>query len=166
VKVLLMHVRNRLIPSNDEARAFLMDVEEGQTIEMEVVEAKDPGSQTMLNTWMMWMAETAEFMAWQGVTMPMYIRKNGEMVGSRKFEKRDAHDLFTSQYLGLDADGLRKTWSRTSKVDEEIQASVGDRLFAMDTHKLWATEKGIKLTIKKNSQYMKLKAEQGEAREN
>ena len=164
MKILLCHIQGRFVPSNDEARAFMIDIEEGQTIAMEVVEEKNPGTQTMLNTWMMWMQETAEFMSWQGVKMPMYIRSNGEMVGERKFEQRDAHDLFTSTYLGLDADGLRKTWSRT-KSTEEIQASIGDRLHAMDTHMQWATEKGIKLTVKKDSQYMKMKEELGDARE-
>jgi len=164
MRIKLCHIQGKFVPSDDDARAFMIDVQEGQVIEVDIVEQKNPGSQTLLNTWMMWMQETAQHMAWQGVTMPLYIRSNGEMVGKRAFEQRDAHELFTSQYLGLDADGLRKTWSRT-KSTEEIQASVGDRLFAMDTHKQWAIEKGIQLTIKKDSQYMKLKAEQGEARE-
>ena len=128
----------------------------GDIVDLSVREGVSEGTQSMLNTWMMWMGETAEFMRWQGVTMPLYIRKNGEMVGKREFRKDDAHDLFTSQYLGVDENGKRKTWSRTKNKDE-FQASIGDRLFALDTHMAWSIEKGIKLTVKKDSEYMKLK---------
>jgi hypothetical protein len=158
------HLEGKALPADAEARHYLNSKQNGVIVDLVEVEIKEVGSQTLLNTWMMWMQETAEFMSWQGVTMPLYIRKNGEKVGLRKFEQRDAHDLFTSQYLGVDEKGRRKTWSRPKKKkNNEIQASIGDRLFAMDTHKQWCMEKGIKLTVKKDSEYMKLKAEQGEA---
>lgn len=117
---------------------------------------KKAGSQSMLNTWMKWMEETAIWMAWNGAKMPLVI-KDGNPWGERAFEQRDAHALFTRQYLGVDANGKRKTWKRCEPESDEVQASTGDRLHAMDCHIQWASERGLSLTIPASGEYQKLK---------
>lgn len=119
----------------------------------------NPGSWPMLKTWRKWMDETAREMSRRGCTMPTYIDPEGVSHGTRAFKADDAHDLFTSMYLGTDNEGRRKTWSLTDK-DGEIQASKGDRLWAMQMHVDYCMERGIKLTIPSNSEFRKLQEAQ------
>lgn len=151
MKITLTRSPKGLYPDTEKGRQWLLGLEMGA-----IVEASFPdetiGTVPMLRTWRKWMAETAAFMAARGCTMPHYIDKDGKHHGTRPFNADDAHELFTSTYLGVDEHGRRKSWSLTS-ADNEIQASMGDRLHAMDTHLQWALEKGIKLTIPRKSEY-------------
>jgi len=115
---------------------------------------KDPnrGSQSMLNTWMMWMGQTAAFMAAKGCTMPLYIDSKGNHHGSRPFDKNDCHALFTMTYLGSDEHDRRKSWSRTKNASE-VQASMEDRLWAMEQHIVFCAERGIQITIPRDSEF-------------
>lgn len=153
---------NVLLPECEKAREEVAKLKIGGIAHVEFSD-KDPGSVNMLRTWRGWMGETARHMAHMGCTMPLYIDSQGNPHGSRPFNADDAHELFTSKYLGSDESGRRKSWTMSRKDDGTVQASIGDRLWAMDRHLEWATEKGIKLTIPRNSEYTKLKAEQGEA---
>jgi hypothetical protein len=147
-----------LYPTTDAGKKYWDMLRLNDEVEVTVADG-NPGSWPMLKTWMKWMSETAAHMSAQGCTMPLYIDSKGNHHGKRAFEQRDAHDLFTSLYLGTDEDGRRKTWSLTDK-DGEIQASKGDRLHAMDQHVQWCAERGIKLTIPTNSEYRKLQQQQ------
>lgn len=146
-----------LYPVTEAGQKYYSQLEQGAEVEVSVADG-NPGSWPMLKTWRKWMGETAAFMAAQGCTMPHYIDSKGKHHGKREFTGDDAHDLFTSTYLGTDENGKRKTWSLTDK-DDEIQASKWDRLWAMDSHVTWCAERGIKLTIPDNSEYRKLKRE-------
>jgi hypothetical protein len=156
VKILLEHQGYFQKPADAATKEFFDKFKSGSIQEFTVKGVDEAGSKSMLNTWMMWMDETAAFMRGQGVTMSQYIDSKGEHHGTRMFKKEDAHDLFTSKYLGKDEEGLRKTWSMT-KSGEESQASIGDRLHAMDTHAEWCVQRGINLTIPRDGQYRKLK---------
>lgn len=103
-------------------------------------------SWSMKKTWRMWMSETAAFMAARGVTMPLYIRPNGQGFGSRPFSPTDAHELFVSQYLGIDESGERY---RTASGDK------GKMLAMMEKHVAWCVDRGCKLTIPSDCEYQK-----------
>jgi hypothetical protein len=120
-------------------------------VTVDVVKGKKAkSSQSMKGTWRMWMTETAEFMASQGVTMPLYIRRNGETYGTRAFNPQDAHELFMAQWGGVDASGDRYHQEKVGK---------GEMLHIMDKHLAWSIEKGINLTIPRDGEYMQLKQE-------
>ena len=146
-----------LIPNSEATSKHLRKYEQGAEIDLEVI-PESTGTVSMLRTWRMWMKETAIFMRHHGCTMPLFIDKHGMPKGTRPYNADDAHEQFTSVYLGRDEQGRRKSWS-ISKDPDVTQASMADRLWAMDTHLDWCTEKGITLTIpKKNSEYVKEKA--------
>jgi hypothetical protein len=141
-----------------EGQKYLDQLQLNDEVEVSVADG-NPGSWPMLKTWRKWMDETAREMSRRGCTMPLYTDSKGVSHGTRPFKADDAHDLFTSTYLGTDEQGRRKTWSLTDKRDE-VQASKGDRLWAMDMHVQWCLERGIKLTIPSNSEYRKLHQQQ------
>ena len=96
------------------------------------------------------MRETAEYMAANGATMPLMVKKDGTIWKSRPFDENDAHELFTRTWLGED-DGERY---KTASGDK------GEMLHMMDKHLAWAVEKGLKLTIPQDGEYMKWCQEQ------
>ncbi|WP_444886721.1 hypothetical protein [Microbulbifer sp. JMSA008] len=107
----------------------------------------NPNSWPMKKTWRMWMSETAEWMAARGATMPLCM-KDGKTYGQRPFNAQDAHELFVSQHLGLDANGKRYKTASGEK---------GEMLRMMDMHLAWATERGLFLTVPGEGEFMKLK---------
>lgn len=112
----------------------------------------------MIKTWRKWMAETAGHMAANGVTMPLYIKSDGEHIGSRPFGADDAHELFLRTYLGVDKDGERfKT--RRGLTPQGAEEQRGKMLFAMDSHIAFCLERGIRITIPNDDEYAKLKRE-------
>ena len=143
----------------DESYKDLQDagLKSGDMVELDW-KGGNPGSQSILNTWLQWMGETAAFMSARGVKMDV-INVDGTVMGTRAFNKDDAHDLFSGKYLGKDEKGRRKTWKRCSPDSDEVQASKGDRVWCMNSHLVWATERGVKLTIPTNSEFNKLQRE-------
>ena len=110
----------------------------------------NPNSYPMKKLWFKWMQETADFMARNGVTMPQYLRANGQPFGKRAFDKDDAHKLFKNQYFAAKY-GADVSLTKVDKVD---------MLHGMDRHIAWATERGLFLTIPGENEYSSLKAEQ------
>lgn len=147
------------IPACNESFKVMGEQENGAQIELHLGD-KDPGSVNLLRTWRMWMAETATWMCHRGCTMPLFIDAKGIPHGSRPYNGDDAHEQFTSIYLGTDENGKRKSWTRSKNKSDAVQASIGDRLWAMDQHLAYMTEKGCKLTIPRKSEYHKLQREQ------
>jgi len=119
------------------------------------------GKWGMARLWRSWMTATAKYMAGNGVTMPLMIGAKGEFYGKRKFNGNDAHDLFTSQHLGVDAAGVRLSWAKKDH-DGMRAATKGERFNAMFKHEIWATERGIILFKPRESEYNKLEKEQNE----
>ena len=156
-------INNQYRPYCAESQKHIEKHSEGDVVDLSPSD-KDPGSINMLRTWRGWMKETAVWMQHRGCTMPMYINSQGDPKGSRPYNEKDAHEQFTGLYLGTDDQGRRKSWTMSKKDPDSVQASIGDRLWAMDSHLAWCTQYGIKLTIPNNSEYSKLKAEQGEHR--
>ena len=126
-----------------------------------IVETKSAktGKWGMARLWRKWMSETAEFMANNGSTMPLMISKDGKHYGQRPFNEKDAHELFTSQWLGLDEEGSRLSWARKTH-DGMRAANKGERWLALFKHEQWCLEKGIKLTIPRDSEYKRIEEEQ------
>lgn len=108
-------------------------------------------SHSMIKTWRMWMQETAQFMAANGVTMPGYLTAEGKAVDSRPFSPDDAHELFVRRYCGVDENGERETTS--------YKGDKGKMLHMMDSHLAWATEKGLSLTVPQGGEYKGLSDE-------
>lgn len=150
---------NVLLPECEKAREEMNNHPIGSVVNIEFSD-KDPGSVNMLRTWRGWMNETATHMAHMGCTMPLYIDSKGDPHGSRPFNADDAHELFTMKYLGSDDQGRRKTWSMSRKDDGTVQASIGDRLWAMQSHLDWCSERGINITIPRNSEFNQLTEKQ------
>ena len=143
------------------------------------------GKWGMARLWRSWMTATAKFMATNGATMPLTtfnnidISENGlfsrallklkAMLGNghdltvtygvRPFNANDAHELFTSQHLGVDAKGVRLSWAKKDH-DGMRAATKGERFNAMLKHEIWATERGIILFKPRGSEYDKLEQEQ------
>jgi len=117
------------------------------------------GKWGMARLWRAWMASTAKFMAGNGCTMPLLLKPNGSNYGTRPFNKDDAHELFTQQYLGVDSDGVRLSWAKKAH-DGMRAATKGERFNAMFKHEIWATERGIVLFKPRGSEYEKLEQEQ------
>lgn len=126
-----------------------------------LVTAKDAttGNWSMSRLWRAWMKTTADFMAFNGCTMPLMISAKGEPYGSRKFDENDAHELFTSRWLGTDENGKRLSWSRSGR-DDMRPATKGERFHALQQHEQWAIEKGIILINPIDSEYRKMEEEQ------
>lgn len=141
-----------LKPADPDAAQFVKKLLPGSFVELEYKD-RDKGSVSMLRTWRGWMRETARHMAHKGCTMPMYYDSQGNPHGSRPFNEYDAHELFTTTYLGCDEEGRRKSWSMSGDPDT-VQASKRDRLWAMDRHVEWAAERGIRLTIPQRGEYI------------
>jgi hypothetical protein len=125
-----------------------------------LVSTQDPrtGKWGMARLWRMWMNTTGEWMAGRGATMPLCL-KDGKPWGERAFTPEDAHELFTAQWLGLDADGTRLSWSKSGR-DGMRAATKGERFIAMQRHENWALEKGITLFQPRDSEYRQLQQEQ------
>lgn len=145
-------------PADTQAMAIHRKLEHGTFVELDYKDSSR-GSQSMLNTWMLWMGQTAAFMAAKGCTMPLYIDSQGNHHGSRPFAKEDAHALFTMTYLGADEQGRRKSWSRNQNPDE-VQASMTDRLWAMECHIEWCAERGIQITIPRKGEFQEQRIKQ------
>lgn len=119
------------------------------------------GKWGMAKLWRMWMATTGEYMAEQGCTQPLYITPKGKQVGKRPFNEQDAHELFTSRWMGLDDSGERLSWSKKGHDGMRV-ATKGERWNALRSHEQWAMDKGIKLFIPRDSEYRALDKEQNQ----
>jgi len=117
------------------------------------------GNWGMARLWREWMDTTARFMSSNGVTMPLMLARDGTIYKSRPFNAQDAHELFTHQHLGCDADGTRLSWSKAGH-DGMRPANKGERFDALRRHEAWATERGILLLCPRDSEYRKLQKEQ------
>ena len=115
------------------------------------------GKWGMARLWRGWMASTAEFMAKNGVTMPLMIADDGTIYSARKFNANDAHELFTRQHLGVDEKGVRLSWAKSG---DQRKATKGERFNALRRHEEWASERGIILFKPRDSEYDKIKQEQ------
>jgi len=146
----LRYLNNVLLPYSTETRAEFGRIPNGSVIQVEF-KKESKGSMSMLALWWIWMKETAEFMAANGVTMPLMIAKDGTYHGTRPFVKEDAHALFTEKWLGSE-NGKRLSWSR----DKKDSADTGQRHHALTQHEIWCTEKGIKITIPIKSEYREI----------
>ena len=115
------------------------------------------GKWGMARLWRGWMASTAEFMAKNGVTMPLMVNADGVTYSSRPFNSGDAHELFTRQHMGVDEGGVRLSWAKSG---DQRKATKGERFNALRRHEEWASERGIILFKPRDSEYDKLKQEQ------
>lgn len=143
------NINQQLVPYNDAARKLVNSTGNHAPVKLKDAET-DTGSLSMLQTWRMWMREVAAHMTHQGCTMPLYFDSKGQPHGTRPFNENDAHELFTGKLLGRDKDGKRLSWAK--KNGEQI-ATKEQRLFAMDKLVVWATERGIPITIPNSGDY-------------
>lgn len=123
------------------------------------IQSGGTGKWGMARLWRAWMSSTAKFMAGNGCTMPLMLKPDGSHYGARPFNKDDAHELFTQQYLGVDVDGARLSWAKKAH-DGMRAATKGERFNAMLKHEMWAVERGIILFKPRGSEYEKLEQEQ------
>ena len=117
------------------------------------------GKWGMARLWYMWMLKTAEFMAKNGVTMPLMVNADGITYSSRPFNAGDAHELFTRQHLGVDEKGVRLSWAKSG---DQRKATKGERFNALRKHEEWASERGIILFKPRSGEYKDLIDKQDE----
>ena len=115
------------------------------------------GKWTMARLWRGWMATTADYMAKNGVTMPLMVNADGVTYSSRPFNADDAHELFTRQHLGVDENGVRLSWAKSG---EQRKATKGERFNALRLHEEWASTRGISLFKPRTGEYKNLTDEQ------
>jgi len=130
----------------------LQDALEADPILVISIQPENTGKWGMAKLWRMWMATTAEFMAKNGVTMPLMVNAEGVIYGTRPFNSDDSHELFTTRWLGVDADGTRLSWSRKGR-DGMRPATKGERFNALRCHEDWCTGKGVQLFKPRGSEY-------------
>lgn len=145
---------------DDETQIFISAASVTKEIIAKVAD-QNTGTVPMLRTWRMWMRQTADWMAWQGAKMPLCYDKQGNPWGERAFNENDAHELFTHKWLGSDENGIRYSWRmRGEDAAGSTPAPKSKRLWAMECHEAWATDRGIKLTIPDDSEYRNLQRAQ------
>ena len=150
------------------------------------VQSANTGKWGMARLWRAWMQTTAVWMADNGATMPLTTvrvnnAKNGLFeqaliklrllmgsghnltvtYGVRPFNNQDAHELFTSQWLKLDENGNRLSWSKKNNGDLRA-ATKGERFHALRAHEEWCLTKGINLMKPRDSEYEKLKEKENQ----
>lgn len=117
------------------------------------------GKWGLARLWRAWMASTADFMANNGVTMPLMFDASGRPYGKREFNANDAHELFSRKHSGVDEKGNRLSWAKNGS---QRKATKGERLNALQRHEAWASERGIILFKPRGSEYEKLEQEQNQ----
>lgn len=142
-----------------EAQCKMIDFvnESNGNVKLVLTESNGNGKWGMARLWRSWMSVTADFMANNGVTMPLMTKSDGTTYGTRRFRGNDAHELFTAQWLGLNEKGERLSW-RMSEGDNV--ADKGQRFVAMMRHQQWCIEKGISLPKPRNSEFNELEEAQ------
>lgn len=148
--------------SHNNLQEFVGDIQKelaDKKLLIVTTQSADTGKWGMARLWRSWMASVAEFMANNGVTMPLMFNAKGEPYGLRRFNKGDAHELFTHKFLGVDHNGKRLSWAKTSHDDMRL-ATKGERFNALRQMESWATEKGVILIKPNDSEYCKLQKEQ------
>ena len=129
--------------TNDNLESFFEDfvkeLDEHKVLIVSYQQAST-GKWGMARLWRAWMSTTAEFMAKNGVTMPLMVNADGVTYSSRPFNAEDAHELFTRQHLGVDEVGVRLSWAKSG---EQRKATKGERFNALRKHEEWASERGI-----------------------
>ena len=107
-------------------------------------EKKESGKWGMSRLWRAWMASTAEWMAGNNIVMPKWMKEDGTYSKEKRpFNKNDAHELFTIQWMGTDEHGNRLSWAKEGD-ENAIIADKGQRFYALQQHQIWMTERGIK----------------------
>ena len=119
------------------------------------------GKWGLARLWRMWVSKVAEHMASNGITMPLMIKSDGTFYGKRPFNAKDAHELFTMQFLGVNEQGQRLSWAK-SKTEHERPATKGERFNALRKLEVFSLERGIQLFKPRNSEYSELENKQEE----
>jgi hypothetical protein len=148
--------------SHHNLQEFVSDIQKelaDKRLLIVTTQSADTGKWGMARLWRSWMASVAEFMANNGVTMPLMFNVKGEPYGKRRFNKDDAHELFTHEFLGADSDGRRLSWAKTSHDDMRL-ATKGERFNALRKMESWATDRGVILLKPRDSEYYKLQEDQ------
>lgn len=150
--ILEFHVINRtLIAYSNQARAFVNKQTDRSVIKLKVADT-DVGTWSMSKTWRKWVNEASIHWHHRGITMPLFIDKEGKPHGSRPISPEDCHAMYTIQFLGTDNQGNRLSW----KMDSDGGATVAtkeQRLFAMDKFCQHAAEYSIPITIPRQGDY-------------
>ena len=142
--------------TNDNLESFFEDfVRELDEHKVLIVsyQQSSTGKWGMARLWRAWMSTTAEFMAKNGVTMPLMVNVDGVTYSSRPFNAEDAHELFTRQHLGVDEVGVRLSWAKSG---EQRKATKGERFNALRKHEEWSSERGIILFKPRIGEYSDL----------
>lgn len=131
---------------------FIIELDEHKVLIVSYQQA-GTGKWTMARLWRAWMSTTAEFMAKNGVTMPLMVNNDGVTYSSRPFNADDAHELFTRQHLGVDEKGVRLSWAKSG---DQRKATKGERFNALRLHEEWCSNKGVSLLKPRSGEYKEL----------
>ena len=143
------------VPYSNQCKKFISNLHDRSIVKLKVAET-DTGSLSMLKTWRMWMNQVAAHMSHMGCSMPLYYDRDGNPHGERRFTENDAHELFTSKFLGTNDLGERLSWKMDSDGGTAV-ATKEQRLLAMSKLDEWAAERGIIITIPRLGTYSEYK---------
>lgn len=128
-----------------------------------VITQKSNGTISMLKLWKMWMVDIATYKAARGAVMPLYIDEQGNAIGQRKFNEKDAHEAYTYLCLGCDERGVRYSWAvNTDKYEDRVAADLGQRLRAMQKFHEHCIEHAVPLRIPERNEYSDLMKKQNQ----
>ena len=158
-------MKDKITTINNLSHVFAQiqnEVEEKRTILIST-QGADTGKWGMAQLWRVWIQAVADFAAGNGVTMPLCITAQGEFIGSRAYNKNDAHEHFTCSFLGTDENGERLSWAkRANTQDGRRVATAGERFHALRQLEQYALERGIPVIKPRESEYSKIEQEQSE----
>ena len=124
------------------------------------VTKKSNGTLPLDRHWRALMPQVASLMRSYGVTM-RFQSKKGLGGFERPFNEDDAHELFTSMFMPVDANGRRKSWSKSGR-DGMEPPDTGERVHAMGRLYQYWLDKGHSLERNMNSEYEKLQSKMNE----
>ena len=125
-------------------------ISSGKRYRVEIVEWRDRRSNPQNSTWRMWMDETAGVMAGRGITIDIK-QPSGKVIGSRRINAQDCHELFMGLHGGYDENGIRQM---SRKAQKDLMT------FIMEKHMNWCAERGIALTIPQRGEFAERMAAQ------
>ena len=137
------------------------EVEDKRTILIST-QGAGTGKWGMAQLWRVWISSVADFAAGNGITMPLCITAQGEFIGSRAYNKSDAHEHFSCSFLGTDENGERLSWAKTQSPNGGRPATAGERFHALRQLEQYALERGIPVIKPRESEYSKLEKEQNQ----
>jgi len=144
-------INGTYIPYSTQCKTWSDKQTDRAVVKLKVADT-DVGTWSMSKTWRKWVSEAALHWHHRGITMPLFVDKEGKPHGTRPINADDCHSMYTIQFLGADEKGNRLSWKMDSDGGVTV-ATKEQRLHAMDRFCQHAAEYSIPITIPNQGDY-------------